>query len=307
MPDVFNPDGCVELDEDELLVESTRYSLYKSAPRFDGARYRGWERGFRFPTRVCNAALGVFTDDCPPVNQTKTGSTIKTTQDCHAAWTIYRVREDTLACVFPGGEDPATRLERLALRELEAGREREIALEVLTGDRCLQTLDAPYLAMPGTPSLIDSVDPNEAVPPEIALALLEQAAAGYPYGAVIHAPIATFLDWAEDGLVDLSGPTPRTILGTSVVTDAGYAVGVGPDNQTPSCSEEWVYITGKVGMFETPPFTNGSTAAELVDRRINTIAVIVEQTVLVAWDQCLHAHVKVALNACKCDSIAQVA
>jgi hypothetical protein len=162
----------------------------------------------------------------------------------------------------------------------------------------------PHLADGGATILNSGAATNAAN----ALALLEKAIAETGRQGLIHASPQFASALRERFAVDNKTGVIRTINGTVVIPDFGYADGSTPQGQAaPTGTQEWIYATGPVDIRRTEAFVKPDTVQQALDRgttgsatlgRPNVYTYRVERYYLVDWDTELHA----AVLSDRCDT-----
>lgn len=181
-----------------------------------------------------------------------------------------------------------------ARRLLEACQSKLLAAELWTG-KLAKSAGFPnkYLAHPNANTLtIVPVSPAEA------LSCLESALSDCGCSAgVIHATPATVSAWAQANLVYREDGYLVTIMGTKVITDAGYD-GSGPDGQPAVTGRVWAYGTDAVGIFLDEIKVYPSNFAEALNREKNLIEFRAERLAAATWGGCCHVAVEIDINLC---------
>lgn len=138
------------------------------------------------------------------------------------------------------------------------------------------------------------------------IALLEDEIATTGRAGVIHVSPSVAMIASTQGFgFDNRSGVIRTINGTVIVVDAGYAHGKNPNGHAVATgSQNWIYATGPVDIRRSETFVMPESVAQAVDRgtvgspsagdaRHNTITYRVERYYLVDWDTQLQAAVLV--------------
>lgn len=162
-----------------------------------------------------------------------------------------------------------------------------VAREFLSGS---EVSSNPHLA-DGTG---DFPNANTAVTPPSALALLEAAIAASGRSGVIHVSPQMLTTLGGTGHIILNERlgVHRTIAGTLVVADAGYADGDTPSGHTPAtATQEWIFASGAIDLRRTQPIVLPEDLWMAVDRSTNDLEYIVERHYLISWDTTIHASV----------------
>lgn len=152
---------------------------------------------------------------------------------------------------------------------LDAELPRAVENEFWTGTIAkAASLPNPYLARAGV--AVD-LNPAGAVPPTLAVALLEQAVANaYSGPAYLHTAVVGFPFLHQH--VQVQGRTARTLRGSYVVPGVGYP-GTSPTGAAATAGETWMYATGavtvRVGPTELPD--DGALGQAFVAKAVNTI------------------------------------
>jgi hypothetical protein len=121
------------------------------------------------------------------------------------------------------------------------------------------------------------------VSPIAAVGLLEEALGQHLGRGYLHVGLrgATFLPSTADGNV------LRTKLRSIVVPGSGYP-GTGPDGTAAPAGSTWVYGTGPVTVWLSPPVVPAD-GADVIDRNLNTRTIRAERLAMVAWQGPLFA------------------
>lgn len=125
------------------------------------------------------------------------------------------------------------------------------------------------------------------------LALLEQAIAETGRQGIIHCS-PQFAEGAAFGRLSLDNRTGviRTINGTVVIPDYGYAVSATPTGgSSPAGTQEWIYATGPVDIRRSEVFVLPENVSEALDRTNNAVTYRAERYYLIDWDTELQAAV----------------
>lgn len=150
------------------------------------------------------------------------------------------------------------------------------------------------------PNLIDSaVDITPGGGPVTfvdAIARLEQyVGANYGGTGVFHMDRRLAAHAVAALLVYPVGSQLQTGLGTLVAAGSGYDASVGPGEspeESPSDGELWIYATGTVYGWRSEVGFIPDTDSASIDRSFNTLKVLAEQSVIVAWE-CVTAAIQV--------------
>lgn len=164
-----------------------------------------------------------------------------------------------------------------------------VAREFLTGDR-----------FPAQPHLADGAGafPNGDTATSFpnGLAYLEELIALTGRQGLIHvSPQMLTSAAAKSGWwFDSKGQVIRTIAGTVVIPDAGYAGGSQPTGHAAATgTEEWIYATGPIDIRRSEIFVMPPRVEQAVDRALNDVTYYAERYYLVDWDTVLQAAVLV--------------
>lgn len=103
---------------------------------------------------------------------------------------------------------------------------------------------------------------------------------------VVHLTRAAFELLAANFLLKWTNNLPYTMGGNRIVVGDGYT-NVAPDGSTPTAGNTWIYGTGPMFGYRSgiKTFPNISE----LDRTVNTMHVITEETFVIAYDCCLAA------------------
>lgn len=133
------------------------------------------------------------------------------------------------------------------------------------------------------------------------IALLEEQIALTGKSGVIHASPQFVTALAGRFIVDNKTGVIRTINGTVVIPDPGYADGSTPTGHAaPTGTQEWIYATGPIDIRRSEVFVMPDNVAQALDRgtsdsattgRPNTYIYRVERYYLIVWDTDLQAAV----------------
>ena len=140
------------------------------------------------------------------------------------------------------------------------------------------------------------------------IATLEDAIAATGRQGLIHVPPSVIIGLAGNGfIIDNKTGVVRTINGTVVIPDMGYAVAGSkpPAHAAPGATQSWIYATGPVDIRQSEIFVMPSEPSQAVDRgsggatngRPNSVTYRVERYTVVDWDTVLQAAVLV--DRCK--------
>lgn len=181
------------------------------------------------------------------------------------------------------------------IAEFSAVESASVAREFVRGE----TLDSqPFLA-DGNGEFPNG---DTATSPRHALALLEEEIALTGKAGVIHISptVLMALGGIGIGTVVSDGGVIRTINGTLIVPDAGYAGGSQPLGHA---SGEWVYATGPIEIRRSEVFVTPDDVSQALDRVDNNLEYRVERYYLVDWDGLLHAAVNVDICNGECVTV----
>lgn len=184
-----------------------------------------------------------------------------------------------------------------ARRQLNAIRSAQIAAELWGG-----SLAGPGLALTDATSDTLTSGPED---PVRALGLIEAGIGHYLAGrqGMVHVTPQLLTHLAGEGAIRLVGNLWTTAMGNLVVADAGYpTAGTGPTGASANYAAQWMYGTAVVGLRVSPitfnPGTlddNGPMMAAALDRSVNTLKLVAEQTVVIQLDPCCHVAAQVDL------------
>lgn len=182
-----------------------------------------------------------------------------------------------------------------AIASFEAVESGIVAFEFMTGTQ-----------MPAQPHLSDGAGTfplgDTVVGITRAIAALEEEIALTRRQGVIHVSpqlVASYLQfWSLDNRTGVI----RTINGTVIIPDAGYAAGSTPTGHAgPSGTQEWLYATGPIDVRRSETFVMPEKVSEAVDRgtgmngasngKANSLTYRVERYYVVDWDTTLQAAV----------------
>lgn len=161
--------------------------------------------------------------------------------------------------------------------------------------------------LPANPYLADGVNmtfPNsDTVTTALnGLAYLEDAIAATGKQGLIHMPPSVAIALSAFLVIEEKGGVLRTINGTVVIPDQGYADGVSPvGHASATGTKSWIYATGPIDIRHSPAFVTPENVSQAVDRgsggattgKANSVTYRVERYALVTWDTDLHAAVLV--------------
>lgn len=181
-----------------------------------------------------------------------------------------------------------------ATQRMEAMQSKIAEREFWTGEVAqLDDLDPDVYQWLGQESAIDLTPGSGAVPPRIAMSLLEAALgqAGNGQG-VLHFTRGMGMlmpdRWSEALLYSQ--------LDSVVILGAGYP-GTGPDGSDPADGEEWVYATNLVNVRLGPVEVFPDNMSEALDRQKNTVSYRVERYCTVSWDGNAHYAIRASNTA----------
>jgi hypothetical protein len=101
--------------------------------------------------------------------------------------------------------------------------------------------------------------------------------------------------------LDGSSGVMRTVTGTPVVVDQGYAEKATPyGHPAPTATQEWIYATGPIDIRRGQVFTTPGTLAEALDRGRNEIVFRAERLFLVIWDTAIQISVLADICSTTC-------
>lgn len=104
------------------------------------------------------------------------------------------------------------------------------------------------------------------------------------YG-VIHVPYRLGAPLAAAGLIRIERGQLYTLTGQRVVLGYGYPDTYGPNGTPVTVGASWIFMTSPIfGLRGTPRVTG---PVDSLDRSVNTVKFIAEQTFLLAWECCL--------------------
>lgn len=261
-------------------------------PDADAAGMERWINGvevYPFPPQT-----GDVFDSCAP------GSTFAVKDDGELEWLHPQFGAMTaylpVTCAtfkIPSQEEFKAR----AVATFEAVESSIIAHEFMTGAR-----------MPAQPHLADGdgVYPLNDVAVGITrgIAALEEEIALTGRQGVIHVSPQLVASYIALWSLDNRSGVIRTINGTVIIPDAGYAAGSQPAGHAAATgTQEWIYATGPVDIRRSETFVMPERVEQAVDRgsgmagatnhKPNSITYRVERYYVVDWDTVLHACVLV--------------
>lgn len=144
--------------------------------------------------------------------------------------------------------------------------------------------DQPYLGDINATDWAGGAVSNTGVTPAEALSRLEQAVGDVE--GVIHAPPSIVSAWSQLGYtLEDSGGVLYTLLGTPVVSGAGYARKNPVNGNAPAADQEWAWASGPV-QYRLGAATrmNPPVIGEALDRVSNDLTYRAERDLIVAWD-----------------------
>lgn len=271
-----------------------------------------WQNGITFDTECpnLNAAQGTTFDDCTAV----TGIGSPPPSPPKADNTNYRWRGATPFTVFSqfdcsrvGLEEAQNKAERALARAESWQIERAFWTGQAAGinniafphlaHSAAEVLDAQGIVLQGPAVTGVSGYPATAGPWSISqgLGILEKLLADCINGVgVVHIPPQVL-----PKLTGVQAVAPRaagmwTAAGNQVAVGNGYP-GTGPGGQAPNQDAAWIYGTGPIVVYRGP--VRVVDGVEAFDRSENTIRLLAERTVLVAFPGCCHFAVQINLAA----------
>ena len=116
------------------------------------------------------------------------------------------------------------------------------------------------------------------------LAMMEDYIA-FAYGSlgVIHMTRGVALRMIADDLLTAMSGRLFTALGTPVAAGAGYP-GTGPNNETVTLDESWIFATPPLFGYRGEVFTSSNRQGDLLDRGTNDLYAIAERSYLIGFD-----------------------
>lgn len=191
---------------------------------------------------------------------------------------------------------PVSEAHAIALGRLKRNKERAIEQIFWTGNTTVGSV---------SPSLQGGNDSCGVLPVDLtplagalstvsAIATLESAIADCIPGGVgvIHFNYGFLPYMASNYLVNEKDGKFYSPSGQLIIAGAGYP-GTGPGNIPAAAGETWLFATGPMAVYESDIFYTANED-QSIDRRVNSITYIAEQTFSVIWECCLFA-VRVAL------------
>ena len=134
----------------------------------------------------------------------------------------------------------------------------------------------PATAITGTPAL----DITEGVDK------LERAFAQcYPGEGWIHVPIGLVEAMCARNLVQLVGGKLYTWAGNRIIVGRGYPLNIGPGGVTAAAGTGFIFMTSPI--FGIRGETRAFDPVQSLDRSVNTVQFIAEQTFVLGWHCCL--------------------
>lgn len=131
--------------------------------------------------------------------------------------------------------------------------------------------------------------------PSNGIALLEQAIGETGAQGVIHLSpqLAVSANFGNLAVDNRSGVL-RTINGTPVIPDFGYAVAHAPTGGSAATgTQEWIYATGPIDLRRSEVIVLPDDISEALDRETNIVTIRAERFYLIDWDTQLQAAVLV--------------
>lgn len=269
-------------------------------PDADSAGIERWGNGaivWPFPPDT-----GEVTDACAPgtIVQEKTFGDEDIPNPAFKPMTL----DIAITCTTYKVWDHAAWVER-ARAVFEAIESSIMAREFLTG---AQIGSNPHLADGGINDAAHFPNGDTVTSVKNGIAILEDAISQTGRQGLIHVPPSIIIALATNGFViDNSTKVVRTLNGTVVIPDQGYAVaGSHPNGHaTPGATQSWLYATGPVDIRQSEIFVMPDQPSQAVDRgtggatngRPNSVTYRVERYALVDWDTVLQAAVLV--DRCK--------
>lgn len=271
-------------------AQPPRVSLLQSVQLIQGDELGRWEAGYEFvPLGV--GAGGVVAAEWCAGETARDGERPPGIVGARPYW-VWEARECTsLQMRYAQAAAEARQL-------LQVTESYHVAREFWRGDEATAAGadwdDQPVLARPSSDTLT-----NGAVDFVEALACLERGLASAQRGrrGMIHATPELVTHWASKYVVYRDGNQLVTLLGTIVVTDAGYD-GSGPNGEAAADNSQWAYATGMVQVRLGDTTVLPGTEAEELNRQVNTTEVYAQRLVSPSWDLTAHLAVEVAVPLC---------
>lgn len=267
-------------------VDPHRFGLFGAAQPLTGVDEHWLYGGVEFESLACYEAafypMGVGMDGGAGGSKTLPDGAGTTTAH---PFTVYA----GILCGSVGYTADQYRARALRVLELSGQSAAETALWTGAGGNLPGLNGTGYAQTPNGSTAVSIVD---------ALGILEDwLGQNYNGSGVIHATRRTVVKAASQRLVRHDPDTPVDLLMTPVgsrwIGGAGYD-GTGPAAVAPGTGNAWMYATGQIMLARDDPETPADMG-EALDRSLNLVRLIAEQSYLIAVD-CAAAAVKVNLS-----------
>lgn len=249
-----------------------------------------WGNGIEYENEACSFIEGTY-DICDQNPDVDPGASNVNDLVKFDPWGIW---EADVCSVMDVGRNREER----AQRALEVSQSYQIARELWKGtfaqakdkeSRWLASEESDVVSAGGT-SLTDGI------------ACLEQGLAQCGRGrlGMIHVTPQVLTYMQGEGLVSeprQSDGLARTVMGTIIVSDAGYD-GSSPLGAAPASGSIWAYATSLVRVWMGPLEIFIGQRAQRINTELNDEAVVAHRVVMYDWDECCHLAVELNLDPC---------